>query len=76
MNHRVTHWVWFLGAEEITKWPEDYDNVQRLIEYQPLRQGDWYLPLLKYYYFKRLSLTFDAGAVFRSAQSSLEKDMI
>lgn len=75
MNHRVTHWVWFLGAEEITKWPEDYDNVQRLIEYQPLREGDWYLPLLKYYYFKRLSQTFDAGAVFRSSQSSLEGDM-
>ena len=75
MNHRVTHWVWFLGAEEITKWPEDYDNVQRLIEYQPRREGDWYLPLLKYYYFKRLSQTFDAGAVFRSAQSSLEGDM-
>lgn len=75
MNHRVTHWVWFLGAEEITKWPEDFDNVQRLIEYQPLRQGDWYLPLLKYSYLKRLSETFDVGAVYRDSQSSLEGDM-
>jgi len=75
MNHRVTHWVWFLGAEEITRWPEDFDNVQRLIEYQPLREGDWYLPLLKYYYLKRLSQTFDVGAGFRSVQSSLDGDM-
>jgi O-glycosyl hydrolase len=75
MNHRVTHWIWFLGAEEVTKWPEDFDNVQRLIEYQPQRQGDWYLPLLKYYYFKRLSQTFDPEAVFRATQSSLEGEM-
>lgn len=75
MNHRVTHWVWFLGAEEVGKWPEDFDNVQRLIEYQPLRQGEWYLPLLKYHYFKRLSETFDPGAVFRDSQSSLEGGM-
>jgi len=75
MNHRVTHWIWFLGAEEVGKWPEDFDNVQRLIEYQPLRQGDWYLPLLKYGYFKRLSATFDPGAVYRDSQSATEGDM-
>ena len=75
MNHRVTHWIWFLGAEETAKWPEDFDNVQRLIQYQPLRRGDWYLPLLKYYYYKRLSHTFDPGAVFRVVQSSQEGDM-
>jgi len=72
MNHQVTHWVWFLGAEEVDKWPEAFDNVPRLIEYQPDRSGDWYLPLLKYYYFKRLSQTFDPGAVFRAVQSSPE----
>ncbi|HTE18792.1 MAG TPA: hypothetical protein VK689_10490 [Armatimonadota bacterium] len=75
MNHRVTHWVWFLGAEEMDKWPEGFDNVQRLIQYQPLRQGDWYLPLLKYYYFRRLSQTFDPGAAFRATQSSTEGEM-
>lgn len=75
MNHRVTHWVWFLGAEEIGQWPEDFDNVQRLIEYQPQRSGNWYLPLLKYNYFKRLSQTFAPGAIFRDSQSSLEGDM-
>ncbi len=75
MNHRVTHWVWFLGAEEVDNWPEAFDNVQRLIQYQPLRQGDWYLPLLKYYYFRRLSQTFDPGAVFRAARSSADAEM-
>jgi hypothetical protein len=75
MNHRVTHWVWFLGAEEVREWPEGFDNVQRLIQYQPLRAGDWYLPLLKYYYFRRLSLTFDGGATFRDSHSELEGDM-
>ena len=75
MNHRVTHWIWFLGAEEVLHWPEDYDNVQRLIQYQPLRAGDWYLPLLKYDYFRRLGRTFDPGASFRDCRSSLEGDM-
>ena len=75
MNHRVTHWVWFLGAEEVLKWPEDFDNVQRLIQYQPLRPGDWYLPLLKYDYFRRLGRAFDPGATFRDCESSLEGDM-
>lgn len=75
MNHRVTHWVWFLGAEEVLKWPEDFDNVQRLIQYQPLRAGDWYLPLLKYDYFRRLGRTIDPGATFRDCQSSVEGDM-
>ena len=75
MNHRVTRWVWFIGAMDITKFPVDYDNVQRLIEFQPQRPADWYLPLLKYYYLRRLSDTFAFGAVFRHSVSSLEGDM-
>lgn len=75
LNHRVTRWVWFIGAMDVRHYPVDFDNVQRLIEYQPDRPADWYLPFLKYYYLRRLSQTFDAGAVFRLSQSSLEGDM-
>ncbi len=75
LNHRVTRWVWFIGAMDVAHYPVDFDNVQRLIEYQPDRPADWYLPLLKYYYLRRLSQTFDVGAVFRLSQSSLEGDM-
>jgi len=75
LNHRVTRWVWFIGVMDVAHYPVDFDNVQRLIEYQPDRPADWYLPLLKYYYLRRLSQTFDAGAVFRLSQSSLEGDM-
>lgn len=75
LNHRITRWVWFIGAMDVAHYPVDFDNVQRLIEYQPDRPADWYLPLLKYYYLRRLSQTFDAGAVLRLSQSSLEGDM-
>lgn len=75
LNHRVTRWIWFIGVMDITHYPVDFDNVQRLIEFQPDRPADWYSPLLKYYYLRRLSQTFDPGAVFRLSQSSLEGDM-
>lgn len=75
MNHRVTRWIWFIGVMDVSKWPTDYDNVQRLIEFQPDRPADWYLPLLKYYYLRRLSQTFDVGAQFRHSVSDLEGEM-
>ncbi len=76
MNHRATHWIWFLGAMDLTNgWPEEHDNVQRLIEFRDKPGADWYLPLLKYYYLKRLAQTFDVGCSFRAAHSSLEGDM-
>lgn len=75
LNHRVTRWVWFIGVMDVAHYPVDNDNVQRLIEFQPDRPADWYLPLLKYYYLRRLSQTFDPGAVFRQSSSSLEGDM-
>jgi len=75
MNHDVTRWIWFIGVMDITHYPVDLDNVQRLIEFQPDRAADWYLPFLKYYYLRRLSQTFDVGAIFRQSQSSLEGDM-
>ncbi|MBV9851251.1 MAG: hypothetical protein JO250_16395 [Armatimonadetes bacterium] len=75
MNQRATRWVWFIGVMDITRYPVDFDNVQRLIEFQPQRSADWYAPLLKYYYLRRLSETFDVGAVFRHSVSSLEGEM-
>ena len=75
MNHDVTRWIWFIGVMDITHYPVDLDNVQRLIEFKPARAADWYLPFLKYYYLRRLSQTFDVGTVFRQSQSSLEGDM-
>ena len=75
MNHRVTRWVWFIGAMDVTHYPVDFDNVQRLIEFQPGQQADWYTPLLPYYYLRRLAETFDVGAVFRHSVSSQEGDM-
>lgn len=76
MNHRVTHWLWFLGAVDVGQWPVSGDNSQRLIEFQADRPADWYLPFLKYYYLRQISDTFDVGAVFRQSQSSREGDML
>ena len=75
MNEGVTRWIWFIGVMDVIHWPQDDDNVQRLIEYQPHRSTDWYLPLLKYYYLRQLSETFPVGTVFRHSISSLDGEM-
>ncbi len=69
MNHRVTHWIHFIGFEV----PDPNDNATRIVAYtaKPLRTTVFQ----KYYYYRQLSETFDAGAVFRDSQSSLESDM-
>ena len=71
MNHRVTHWVHFLGLED-TKAP-NADDATRIIAYQtnPFRLK----VLKKYYTYQQLSRAFDVGAVFRDSQSSLDGDM-
>jgi len=76
MNHRVTRWLWFLGAVDVGQWPVSADNSQRLIEFRADRPADWYLPFLPYYYLRQLSDTFDVGTVFRQSQSSLGGDML
>ncbi|WP_414565663.1 MULTISPECIES: hypothetical protein [unclassified Anabaena] len=69
MNHRVTHWIWFIGNS-----PADYrDDATRLIRY--FRNPFRYDIFQKYYYFLQLSKTFDMGAVFRKSISSLEGSM-
>lgn len=69
MNHRVTHWVHFLGFEA----PDPNDNATRIIAYQaaPLRP----VVFQKYFYYRQLARTFDVGAAFRQSQSSLEGEM-
>lgn len=69
LNHRVTHWIWFIGYEI----PDAEDDRQRLIRFtaRPWR----YEILQKYYYLKQLSRAFDVGAVLRHSTSSLEGDM-
>ncbi|HEY0074543.1 MAG TPA: hypothetical protein VGB77_10600 [Abditibacteriaceae bacterium] len=71
MNHRVTHWVHFLGLED-TKAPHT-DDATRIIAYQtnPFRSK----VLKKYYTYQQLAQAFDVGAVFRDSQSSLDGDM-
>jgi hypothetical protein len=63
MNHLVTHWVWFLGAED----SGPNDNSTRLIQYYPERgkNEQWFECLRKYYFLQQLSRTFDVGALFR-----------
>ncbi len=69
MNHRVTHWVHFIGFET----PDPNDNATRIIAYttRPLHTTIFQ----KYYYYRQLSEAFDVGAVFRSSQSDLDGDM-
>lgn len=69
MNHRVTHWIWFIGHAAA----DPRDDATRLIRYSfnPFR----YEIFQKYYYFLQLSKTFDMGAVFRKSVSSLESNM-
>ena len=76
MNHGVTHWMWFLGAVDVSEWPDSSDNSQRLIEFKADRPADWYIPFLPYYYLRRIAGTFDGGAVFRQSVSTEGGDML
>jgi len=69
MNHRVTHWVHFIGFEV----PDPKDNATRIVAYQtaPLRTTVFQ----KFFYYRQLTNAFDVGALFRQSQSSLEGDM-
>ena len=69
MNHRVTHWVHFLGFEV----PDPRDNATRILAFtpDPLRLTIFQ----KFYYYRQLGETFDVGAVFRRSQNSLEGPM-
>ncbi len=69
MNHRTTHWVHFLGFEVA----DPNDDATRIIAY---RRDPFRLVIFqKYYYYRQLAATFDAGAVFRASTSSTEGEM-
>ena len=69
MNHRVTHWVHFVGFEV----PDPHDNATRILAYTPAPFA--VTTFQKYYYYRQLSRTFDVGTVFRGSHSSLDGDM-
>lgn len=73
MNHRVTHWVWFIGFSNSKDVTVDRDNATKLMVYDEATREIFIH--LKYYYFKQLLSTFDKGAVFRRMVSDTEKDM-
>lgn len=68
MNHRVTHWVHFVGYEA----PDPKDNATRILYYTPTGVTRFQ----KYYTYRQLSRTFGVGCVFRRSQSTLDGDMI
>ena len=69
VNHRVTDWQFFIGAEQA----DPRGNTGRVIKYDPMP----YRPtiLQKYFYLKQLSATFPLGSVFRHSVSGLEGEM-
>jgi len=69
MNHRVTHWIHFVGFEV----PDPHDNATRILAYTPKPFA--MTTFQKYYYYRQLSRTFYVGAVFRHSQSGLDGDM-
>lgn len=69
MNHRVTHWVHFLGFEV----PDPRDDATRILAFTP---GPLRVTMFeKHDYYRLLAEAFDVGAVFRDCTSSLEGDM-
>ncbi len=68
MNHRVTHWIHFLGFET----DDARDSATRILSYsaQPLKTTIFQ----KYYAYQQLAEAFDIGAIFRASHSS-EGDM-
>ena len=69
MNHRVTHWIHFIGFEI----SDPKDNATRIIAYEA-ETGKAQI-FTKYFYYQQLSQTFGVGAKFRHSQSSLDGDM-
>ena len=68
VNHGVTHWQFFIGAEQA----DPKGNTGRIFKYDL----PYHLTILqKYYSLKQLSQAFDTGAVFRHSVSSLEGEM-
>ncbi len=68
VNHGVTHWQFFIGAEQA----DPKGNTDRILKYDL----PYHLTVLqKYFYLKQLSQAFDIGAMFRHSLSSLDGEM-
>ncbi len=61
MNHLITHWFYFIGFQQSPT--GDPDRGAKLIAWNPNTNEN--LIFLKYHYLKRLTETFEPGAVFR-----------
>ena len=78
VNHLVTHWVWFLGGENVSESIDQPDSLaggSRLIQYKSQPVAHWYRKTRVYDALGDLSRTFVPGAVFRKSHSSLDGDM-
>lgn len=73
MNHMVTHWFWAIGVHIHDPHPFG-DAGQELV--RPDNRSGGLKISTKYYYLKQLLATFEKGAVFREAASSLEQGMV
>jgi hypothetical protein len=63
MNNLVTHWIYFIGFMNSPN--SDGERGTKLVVYRPELNQNWVF--LKYHYLKRLTETFEYGAVFRRA---------
>ena len=78
MDHRVTHWVWFLGGEGVSESIDDPNTAaggSRMIQYKTQPVAHWYRVMQVSYSLQQLSQAFDAGAIFRKSSSNLDGDM-
>lgn len=73
MNQGATHWFWFIGAHNFDPHPFG-DGGQELV--RPNNATGGLKISTKYYYLKQLLKTFDRGAVFRAASSSIGGGMV
>ena len=73
VNHGVTHWQFFIGAE----YDDPAGNTDRILKYDPRTPARPFrlTVLQKYYSLKQLSGAFNVGAVFRHSLSSSDGEM-
>ncbi|MBR0703703.1 hypothetical protein JQ599_27620 [Bradyrhizobium diazoefficiens] len=71
MNHRATHWIWFIG---VGAWPTFPNGGGGSALVRPDGKGDVKV-LLKYFYLKHLLTAFDRGAIFYPCKSSIGGSM-
>ncbi|WP_354068545.1 hypothetical protein [Bradyrhizobium sp. LB5.2] len=71
MNHRATHWIWFIGVGAWSTFPNGGGGSALV---RPDGKGGIKV-LLKYFYLKHLLAAFDRGALFYPCRSSIGGSM-